>query len=182
MVEVKIVKTQSGINLENAVKKLQDKVAKVGWFAKSKYDDKNHTPVAHVAAINEYGSPSNNIPARPFIRPTIAKQQKKWIEIATIGAKKIVKDESTVSDILELLGQKAQGDISKAITEVFSPPLKPSTIRARINRYANDIELAKSTRKRRRKQLQKFVPAALYKPLIDTGLMLASITHTVEDE
>lgn len=192
VLEVKRVPTQYKVNLEIAIKELEHKVAKVGWIDKSRYKPKNprkmykdgkhvghYLPmiVAEVAYLNEKGKY-----ARPFIRPTIQEQESTWKKIAAYKSKQIIKGESTTSNLFEAIGQKATGDISKKIKQIWNPPLKPSTIAARINRYTNDQDLAESTRKKRKSQLKKFIPSGLYKPLIDTSLMWSSLTFSVENE
>ena len=78
-----------------AVKDANKKVVKVGIVGHQRYDD--DTPVAYIAAIHEYGSPNNNIPPRPFFRPTVAVQKKTW---ARIG-KQILQNGGTVEDMLD---------------------------------------------------------------------------------
>ncbi len=63
MVDVKIVKGDDHDHLIKALDSIKNKVGKVGWFAGSRYDDNNKTPVAEVAAQNEYGNPAKHIPA-----------------------------------------------------------------------------------------------------------------------
>src|SRR5271166_2648698 len=84
--------------LQNALNNLQGKVGKVGWFEGSKYPSENGRPgipVAQVAAINEFGSPSQNIPSRSFMRTTIIAKHKEWARIAESESKKIIKGSST---------------------------------------------------------------------------------------
>ena len=47
---------------------------KVGWFEGAKYED--GTPVAYVAAIQEYGFV--NIPPRSFMRTTVQEKKEAW--------------------------------------------------------------------------------------------------------
>lgn len=75
MTEFKSVKGPGLDKLNFALKNLEGKVAKVGWVKKTSYD--TGTPVAYVASINEFGVPGKNIPARPFMRPTIIKKKEK---------------------------------------------------------------------------------------------------------
>jgi hypothetical protein len=159
------IQGEAAKKLEIALKNLSGKVGKVGWFENSRYPDPPHIQVAYVATIQEYGSPANNIPPRPFVRPTIIAKQKEWSEIAEKGAKAILNGGQTIDNVMEGIGLKAAGDIRKAITLVVSPPLKPATIAARLRKRAN-----------------KKVTGLLTKPLIDTGLMLSTLTNTVEDE
>ena len=163
--ETKRVKTAASHKLEVALKNLDGKVGKVGWFEKSKYDDEDSTPVAFVAAQNEYGNPNKNIPARPFMRPTIAEQQTTWSRITAQGAKQVLEGNQTIGDVLETLGLKAAGDIRKTISRITTPPLSPITIAARLARRSN-----------------KSTVGNLTKPLIDTGIMYQTLTNTVEDE
>lgn len=151
--------------LPELMKDLDGKVGKVGWFEKSKYDDKDATPVAMVAAQNEYGNPNKHIPARPFMRPTIIEKENEWKAIANKGAKEIIKGNQTVDDVLELIGLKAAGDIKRTITKIYEPPLSPRTIAARVSKRSN-----------------KTTMGLLTKPLIDTGYMINSLTNVVEDE
>lgn len=155
--------TPAGKQLEIALKQLKGKVGKVGWFEGMKYD--TGVPVASVAAVQEYGYPSKNIPARPFIRPTIVAKKLEWQKIAESGARAILRGQSSVADVMEAIGLKAAGDIKKAITLVFAPPLSPRTIYARLHRKSNKKTIGNLT-----------------KPLIDTGIMLGTLTNVVEDE
>lgn len=147
-----------------ALKDLNKKVGKVGWFAGSKYPEPPNLPVAYVATIQEYGWASKNIPPRPFMRPTIAAKQGVWKSIAESESRKIIRGESTVTQALDLIGQKAAGNIRETIAALTNPPLSPITIQRRVDR---------KTRK---------TIGSLDKPLIDTGLMYGTLTNTVEDE
>ena len=158
------VKTKEAHQLQVALKNLDGKVGKVGWFEKSKYADKDATPVAYVAAIQEYGYPSKNIPARPFMRPTIADKQVEWASIVKQGSAQILKGNQTIGDVLELLGLKASADVKKTISQITTPPLAEATIAARLARKAD-----------------KNTVGNLTKPLIDTGIMFNTLTNTVED-
>jgi hypothetical protein len=146
------------------LKDLEGKVGKVGWFEEQRYDDKNSTPVAYVATIQEYGYPPKNIPARPFMRPTIIEKQHEWKKIAEAGSRQVIQGKQTVGNVMEAIGLKASGDIKKAISKVTEPPLKPATIAARLAKRSNQSTLG-----------------LLTKPLIDTGYMLNSLTNVVED-
>ena len=163
MVNVVRHKTNTGKQLKVALENLEGKVGKVGWFEKSKYE--NDISVAYVATIQEYGYPPQNIPARPFMRPTIIQKQKEWKVIAESGAKAILKGTRTIDNVMEAIGLKAAGDIRKTISLIWSPPLSPLTIQARLRKRSN-----------------KKVVGNLTKPLIDTGIMFGTLTNTVEDE
>ena len=157
-------KTAAYDALQVALKQLDGKVAKVGWFEGARYDDKNSTPVAYVAAIQEFGYQPKNIPARPFMRPTVIAQQNTWKKIAEYGAKQVLLGNQTIGDVLENLGLKAAGDVKKTISKIVTPALSQRTIDARLARRSDKTTLG-----------------LLTKPLIDTGHMLATLTNIVED-
>lgn len=185
MITVKRVPSYQKQMLEKIIKDLSTTVAKVGWLEAKRYPHKTSSigptqplTVAEVAYLNEKG-----IYARPFIRPTITREKNNWGRIAFNKSRDMLKNgNTTVHDMFEAIGDKTRFDIQKTIKQLWDPPLKPSTIRARINKYSNDPELKLSTRKSRQKQLNKFIPSGLYKPLIDTSLMFSTITHSVENE
>jgi hypothetical protein len=157
--------------LEIALKGLEGKVGKVGWFEKSKYED--GTPVAKVAAMNEYGYQPKHIPARPFIRPTIAEKQAEWKKIALDGAKAVLRGNFSIGQVMEALGLKAAADIRKTISTVYSPALAEKTILARMSRNSRTSKI--------KGRLSEKNIGLLTKPLIDTKIMFNTLTNIVED-
>lgn len=133
---------------------------KVGWFASAKYED--GTSVAYVAAIQEFGVPEKNIPPRMGLRSMTEAEKAHWAQIGESSMKRVLKGSMTFDDALELIGAVAEGDIRKQIASVDSPSLAEATILARIRKTADGK-----------------VTITLTKPLVDTGLMLASVTHNV---
>ena len=146
------------INIEKSIEFLKtDKVLKVGWTKKNRYhEEQGGQYVAEVAAQNEYGVPYLRIPARPFMGPAVIKNSFKWMAIVKTGAKDVIEGNKHIETVLD------------AITAVTSPPLAPSTIQARFDRLTS-----KSAKRRG-------ITKTLEKPLIDTGLMFASVTHVIE--
>lgn len=163
--KIERIKTSEAHTLDIALTQLAEsrKVGKVGWVNGSQYID-GREYVAAVAAQNEFGNPSKHIPARPFMRPTIAKQQGEWKKLTEQGAKQILLGKQTAGDVLEAIGLKAAGDVRKTISQVYEPPLSPRTIAARLA-----------------KRKDKKTVGNLTKPLIDTGIMFATLTNVVED-
>lgn len=157
------VKTGNADILAKALAELDKKVGKVGWFKDSIYPD--GTQVAEVAAQNEFGVPSRNIPARPFMRPTIKEKQPEWVRIMATESRKVLNGKTTATDALDLLGKRVVGQIKRTISRVWLPPLSPVTIANRKERRAN-----------------KKLTGNLNKPLIDTGQMYTTIINVVEDE
>lgn len=145
-----------------ALNAMKNPKAEAGWFESAKYPD--GTPVAYVATIQEFGSPKNSIPPRPFMRPTLAEKSGEWKALALRGAKAMARGNETIGTVMEKLGSKAAGDIRKTISNVNSPALKDATIKARLSKRAN-----------------KKTVGNLTKPLVDTGLMLSTCTHKVSE-
>ncbi len=146
--------------IEKAIRDLGHKRLRVGFFDTAKYPD--GTPVAYVATIQEFGYPQGGIPARPFMRPTIAQQQAAWRESLRKGARATLNGRLTAQQMLTQFGLAAAGDVSKTISLIDTPPLAESTIAAR---------------KSRRKS-----PGVSVKPLVDTGLMIGAVSSQVTDK
>lgn len=69
--------------LNNVASQLDSKQLKVGFIDGATYPD--GTPVAMVAATNEYGRPENNQPPRPFFRNAIAEHESEWTDAIARG-------------------------------------------------------------------------------------------------
>ena len=142
--------------LNLGLKVLEKIQGKVGWFSTYNYPD--GTPVAQVAAQNEFGNASKNIPPRPTVRPAAIDNKDKWGKIASQGAKQIIAGKATAYDVMNKLTLVAEGDISKNIGKLTQPPLAPLTIANRQARGNSSV-----------------------KPLVDTGLEIATLTSVVEN-
>jgi len=153
---VATVKREKNQNIASIMAGLDtDKKAKVGIMGGTYGDG---TPVAYVAAIQEFGSPKNNIPPRSFMRSTISEQHKKWIK--TFGK---AMERMSAEQALELVGAQAAGDVQEMITSIQTPPLSPTTIHARQRKMADGKTVGNLT-----------------KPLVETALLLASIKSVVQ--
>jgi hypothetical protein len=162
MVSITRELSPAGKNLLIALRELKNKQARVGWFEHSRYED--GTPVASIAAQNEYGNPAQHIPARPFMRPTAVSKAPEWKKIAYQGAKAILNNTTTTADVFEILAKKVVFDIQKTIAALQTPPLSPATIAARLHRKSD-----------------KKTIGSLTKPLIDTGVMFGTLIYKIED-
>lgn len=144
---------------EKALADMQRQRVQVGFFPEASYPD--GTPVAYVAAIQEFGYPRGNIPARPFFRPTVSEKKEAWgrqfagAMVGTLSGKV-----PSFASALEQIGGMAAGDVSRTISRVQTPPLAEATIKAR--------------------QSRKKTPGVSEKPLVDTGQMIQAVTHKVE--
>lgn len=157
-----------------------DKVGKVGWFETAKYQD--GTPVAYVAAIQEFGY--GPIPPRPFFRPTITTSQAEWRAIAQSGARAILAGNATMEAVLDQIGLVAAGDVVKTISQIYNPPLSPITIELRRRRRAGNAISGRTVGDAAKATQSAFWSGgsgSAYKPLNDSGYMIATLTHAVEN-
>jgi len=166
---VRRIKGKDRHYLEVALDTLDTQVGKVGWFEGAKYPD--GTQVAYVATIQEYGYSPKNIPPRPFMRPTIVKYKNDWSNIAKRKSKEVIQGKLRASDIFEIIGQKAAGQIRTKITQIYTPSLSFKTIQARLSKRG----LGGKGRPYTQAEIGN-----LYKPLVDTGHMLATLINVVE--
>lgn len=157
---MKITQDNSG---SKALEKLADQIKKskleVGFFESAKYPD--GTPVAYVAAIQEFGYPEGNIPSRAFFRNAIS-QHGGWKDLATKAMNAVVEGRIELNQALNQMGLKMAADVKDSITDGSYEALKQSTLDAR--------------------QSRKRTQGVASKPLIDTGQMLQSVTYAVNGE
>lgn len=162
------------------------KALKVGFLGDSEYPGSDF-PVAKAAKMSEFGFPKNNIPQRPYFRPTIKKNERKWGVYLYNQFKKAVLGELEFWQAFERLGLVAQGDVVEGINAVHSPALKRGTVRARYRRLSGgyqktiDIKSILSNKKARDAGTLKGKPHSLEKPLVDTGVMIKSVNYIVEE-
>lgn len=157
--------TRSGpamARLRQAIKDADKIQTRVGWFETSIYPD--GTPVAYVAAIQEYGDPSHNIPPRSYMRTTQDEQKDRWFELMGKGIMQIPSGRQTVRSVMELLGLQVEADVRKKITLIYDPKLQESTLRARAHKLGVT-----------RGQVST-------KPLNATGYMLATLTSITSED
>lgn len=97
---------------------------RVGFLENAKYPD--GTPVAAVAAWNNYGT--GRAPPRPFFSNFIAENQGTWPDDI---AKLLKRTDYDADQVLRLMGERMKGQLQKSIRELMTPPLAPSTIKAK---------------------------------------------------
>ena len=174
--------TEAMSGLKNLVENLPGKAAKVGWFESAKYED--GTPVAYIAAIQELGVPERSIPPRPTMRPTAAeKGSTEWAKVMGEGATAVAEGRATVQQIYDTLGLLAAADVRKAISELTTPELSPVTLLARKARYAGERVAGKKIGELHREASSGPVDLSgvSTKPLVDSGIMVATLTNQTED-
>lgn len=130
---------------------------------------------ASLAYIHDNGSPLANIPARPFMKPGIAKAQDRINDQLFAAAKAQMNDQPEEVDIrLNRAGLIAQSSIKGVINqgEGFEP-LKRATKLARLRRR----KAASKWDKNKREEVMDSMT-----PLRDTGALLNSIMYVVEEK
>lgn len=157
---MRITRNNSG---SEALKRLAEQIKKskleVGFFESAKYPD--GTPVAYVAAIQEFGNPAGNNPSRPFFRNAIS-QNDGWKDLASKAMAAVIDGRIELNQALNQMGLKMAADVKDSITDGSYEALKQSTLDAR--------------------QSRKRTQGVAIKPLIDTAQMLQSVTYTVNGE
>lgn len=96
---------------------------RVGFLEGATYPD--GTPVATVAAANEFGRPDKGQPPRPFFRQMIDENSPNWGR--QIG-KLLKANGGDSAAALDAMGSVITGQLRQSINQFTSPPLAPSTI------------------------------------------------------
>lgn len=109
-------------HLQELVRRLGDGVTvRVGFLESARYA--NGTPVAQVAAWNEFGT--ETAPPRPFFRGMIQQRSPRWGN--ALG--QIVEQQNyDARRSLSLLGEAIAGQLQRSINEFTDPPNAPYTI------------------------------------------------------
>lgn len=117
-----------GDALDRKLRELTDRMSKahevrVGFLENATYAD--GTTVATVAAINNFGAPEANIPARPFFSNMIEDNKDGWGDIFGDLIKSVDFD---AAKALELMGEGMAGQLREEIISTSSPALSPVTV------------------------------------------------------
>lgn len=139
--------------LEALTQSLDGVEVRTGWFESAKYPD--GTPVAYVAAIQEFGFAPKNIPARAYMRPTVRAKSNEW----NAKLRQLLKRATDGGMVMEAMGAVIAGDFREAIINVNDPPLAKATLAARRRRGNSST-----------------------KPLSDTRVLMQTLTHQVSRE
>lgn len=153
-VSVKVLKDIDPKSLDRLRQRLvgDSRVVNVGVPEGKREED--GTPVAMIAAVHEFGSPSQGIPERPFLRVAIQRNRQKYVRLNRINLVKMLRGQATVDQALGRLGEMAKGDVQTEIRSGVFTPLKEAT--------------------KKRKGSSR--------PLIDTGQMVQSIAWELGDK
>jgi hypothetical protein len=95
----------------------------VGFIDGKSYPD--GTPVAQVAANNEFGEPSRGIPPRPFFRNAVVAHESEYPQRL---ADALERHDYDAREALGEVGVTIEADIRQSILDTNDPPNAPSTI------------------------------------------------------
>jgi hypothetical protein len=176
MAEVRPVK--GGERLDAYLAKLSKKVKRgatmrVGFLENATYPD--GTPVAEVAAIQNFGAPVAGIPPRPFFSTMVNREAGGW----GVKLSRILEHAEYDSILaLNLLGEGIAGQLRQAIVDMNDPALSPVTLLLR-ERFSDHDSITFADVQKAREDIaagvKPNVTATQAKPLVWTGHMLASI-------
>jgi hypothetical protein len=166
-----------GEKLEAKLAELAQRVSRpfavrVGFLEDATYPD--GTPVAKVAAINNFGAPGAGVPARPFFTQMIAEKSPEWGKIL---AGLLVSSDYDPEKALGLMGLGIANQLRESIEAMDAPPNAQSTNllkqRFPMGGYGFDDVLQAFA------DVAAGMTAAPGKPLVWTGLMLNSVDFEV---
>lgn len=174
------VTLSGGDKLERKLAAIASKIARpfalrVGFLEGSTYPD--GTPVATVAAINNFGAPGAGIPARPFFTKMIDEKSGNWGEAF---ANRLIANDWDLDKSLAQMGEGISGQLRQAIIDMNDPANSPVTNllkqRFPMGGYApDDVWQAFSDVAGG----EDSAPAG--KPLVWSGVMLNSVSYEITD-
>lgn len=147
---------------------------------------------AEIGYIQETGSPTNNLPARPFLVPGVEKALPQAVAQLERGGKRALSGDRMAGDAsLHAAGLTCQNSVKAVINSNIAPALSPETIKNRFRQRGT-----KGRRKGEKAYLDMIGAGAqsggmsLYQiqsvsgivSLINTGQLRNSITHVIRDK
>lgn len=133
-------------DMKKRLKKLAKKAAYIGLPESTNGD------LLMRGAVHNFGSPSQGIPARPWLKEGAQEGTEKYKNFAASNVSKVALGNMTPESYHSLLGEIAKAEVQKYIRNGDFAPLAPATIAAK----------------------------GSSKPLIDTGQMRNAITYEVK--
>lgn len=165
--------------LSDIAQKMGGGKVQVGFLEGATYPD--GTPVAAVAAWNEFGHEGNfPAPPRPFFRTMIANESPGWPAKMADLAKATHYDGKLV---LKLMGEDIAGALKQSIIETNDPPLSQTTLILRKRFWTNpgDITISDVISAQEAAAAGKDGASGTQaKPLVWSGHLLASVGYEVK--
>ena len=130
-----------------------NRVLKEGVVRVGFFEGSKYDDDTYVAQEARWNEYGIGVPARPFMRPAVFEKKQEYTELLRSEYKKAIKDNQSTINVLKAVGEKAVAGIQSQIWGGHYLPNSPATI------------------KRKGKN----------KPLIDTELMVNSVSYQVEE-
>lgn len=171
-----------GDRLEQRLASIAQRVAKgatlrVGFLEGATYPD--GTPVAMIAAIQNFGAPAKGIPPRPFFTKFINDNSDKWGGALSRILSTVDYD---IEEALNRMGMGMSAQLQTALIETNSPPLSKVTLllRERFSDHGN-IEFSDVLQAWQdvADGVEPTISGTGAKPLVWTGTMLNAIDYEV---
>lgn len=120
---------RGGAKFDTAISALGKKLSsarkvKVGFFEDASYPD--GTPVAMIAAVQNFGAPSRGIPPRPFFTAMIKDHGSEW---GGDTAELMERTDGDAHQTLTLMGELIEEQLRQSVVDTNDPALKPATIK-----------------------------------------------------
>lgn len=145
---------------------------RVGFLENATYPD--GTPVAQIAALNNFGAPAAGIPARPFFTNMVADKSGAW---GDKFAKVLEAADNSTDKALELMGEGMAGQLREAIVAGAGPANSPVTDLLKQRFPMGGQSFDDVLQARHDVAAGETAPAG--KPLVWTGHMLNSVDKEV---
>lgn len=165
------------VSLDRLPAQFAGREMKVGWPKGKEYPD--GTPVAYVAAIQNFGAPERAIPPRPMLKPTIAENKDRWAKMADHLVGQVARGQLSAVDALDGIGRVAAMDLQTYIGQLNEPELSAVTVLLRKWRKEGRTITGKTVGEAAQAIKDGVDPGSDNKPLNDTGYLIASVTHGV---
>lgn len=169
---------KGGDKLEKALAKIAAQLATgdtvaVGFLENAKYPD--GTPVAMVAAIQDFGAPKARIPPRPFFRNMIAAKSSQWPGAI---AQQLKVNGYNANRALRTVGEGIRGQLQQSINDTVAPPLSPVTLMLRKMKSQNQaLVVTRRTvgQAAARVKAGESTAGVSAKPLVETSFLINSV-------
>lgn len=176
--------------LQREIAKLAKAVITVGVHGDERDREDGGIDNVQLAAVHEFGSPAQGIPARSFLRAAIDEHLSQLRSVGGELAAQVAGGTLKTASAAAQLGAFTVGLIQARMAQGLSPPLSPATLRRRAQRFkkgraalATINRLGKSAKLTAKGSARLAKARAIVgnaKPLIDTGQLRQSIAFKVK--
>jgi hypothetical protein len=134
---------------------------------------------AAIGYIMEIGSPAQNVPARPHLKPGVEQSRDRWEPYMRQAAQAALEgNDGRMDRALNAAGQTAVSAVKSKITAGIPPPLKPETVAARRRHRGQRGRAARAAYRQFHTRFEAGIETGFggITPLVDTAQYINSIT------